>query len=83
MKTHRNKRVTSDTLSETVSASVERALEARKAKTELSADEIAQVSGAASLALKFNPEWFGVWPDIHQNIATNPRLTLGGPMLRR
>ena len=82
MKTHRNKRVTSDNLSETVSASVERALEARKAKTELSADEIAQVSGAATL--KLHPEWFGVWPDIfRQNIAVNPRLTLGGPMLRR
>lgn len=60
MKTRRIQRVSTDNLSETVNVSVERALQAREAKSELSGDEIAQVSGAASLVAKFNPEWFGI-----------------------
>ena len=66
---------------EMVDAGVARALEARREKTELSADQIAEVSGAAAhsqqLSYKFNPEWFGVWPDLHLNDSLISRLRGG------
>lgn len=76
MKTHRSKRVTADSLAETVNASVSRALEVREAAAKLSPEEIAQVSGA-----RIAPEWIGIFTLAHKDI---DRISgLRGAILRR